>query len=238
MKGVVLAGGRGTRLRPMTYVTNKHVLPIYDEPLIYYPVKTLVNAGIDEIMVISSPEHIGRFIRLLEEDFEEPDFTYRVQQSPDGIADAVSLAENFVDDEFAVILGDNIILEDMRDKVQDFTESDAGCRLFLKEVDEPAAYGIAEVEDGRITSIKEKPDDPSSKTAVTGFYLYESDVFEKIANISPSDRGEMEITDVNKKYMSEGNLEHDIVEGEWFDAGTPEGLFNASKHARAYKQED
>ncbi len=235
MKGVVLAGGRGTRLRPMTHVVNKHLLPVYDEPLIYYPVKTLIGAGIDEILIISGPEHIGKYIRLLEEEDFDVDFSYRVQKEPKGIAHAVGIAEDFVDDEFAMMLGDNIILGDVSAEIEEFQDSDDKAKIFLKGVDQPARYGIADVEGDRIVELEEKPDDPASDLAVIGLYLYDRDVFNKIETLEPSDRGEYEITDVNQQYVDEGTLKYATVEGRWFDAGTPEGLFQASKYAREHK---
>lgn len=237
MKGVVLAGGRGTRLRPMTHVINKHLLPVYDEPEIYYPVNTLIEAGIDDILVISDPESIGKYIELLEKDFDA-NFRYKVQKEPEGIAQAVSLAEDFVDDKFAVMLGDNIILDDLSDEISEFQNSDYLSKIYLKEVDAPARYGIADVEGGKVVDLEEKPDNPSSNLAVIGLYLYDNSVFDKIRNIEPSDRGEYEITDVNDLYMQEGELTYATVDGKWFDAGTPEGLFKASKHARNYKSEE
>jgi glucose-1-phosphate thymidylyltransferase len=232
MKGVVLAGGRGTRLQPITNAVNKHVLPIYDEPLIYYSVKTLVDAGVDEILVISNADHIGKYIQLLEESDIKASFNYKVQTEPKGIAHAVSLAEDFVDDDFAVILGDNVLLADFTEAFQSFVESDADAKVFLTEVDEPAAYGVASVENGRVTRIKEKPNSPDSNYAVIGLYLYTSKVFDVINDLDPSDRGEYEITDVNDQYASRGELAYDFHGGEWFDAGTPEGLFKSSRFVR------
>lgn len=236
MKGVILAGGRGTRLRPMTNVVNKHLLPVYDEPLIYYPIKTLLNAGIEDILIISDPEYIGRYIELLENDFEDINFSYRVQNDPKGIAHAVGIAEDFVDDKFAVMLGDNIILGDLSEQITEFEESDSDAKIFLKEVDEPARYGIAEVEKDKVVNLEEKPDDPSSNKAVIGLYLYDKDVFSKIDQIEPSDRGEYEITDVNNLYVKEDKMEAGVVENKWFDAGTPDGLYKASKFAREHKK--
>lgn len=231
MKGVVLAGGRGTRLRPMTNVVNKHVLPVYDEPMIFYPVRTLLENGIDEILIISTPEDIGRYIQLLEEEFDAM-FTYRVQREPKGIAHAVQLAENFIDDKFAVMLGDNIVLDDFDDEFSAFDKDNTPAKIFLKQVDEPTRYGVAAIEDDIITRIEEKPDVPMSEYAIIGLYLYTSEVFNRIEKLEPSDRGELEITDVNKQYVKDGTLEYEIVNGEWFDAGTPEGMFQASEYVR------
>jgi glucose-1-phosphate thymidylyltransferase len=239
MKGVILAGGRGTRLRPMTNVVNKHLLPVYDEPLIYYPINTLLNAGIDDILIISSPEYIGKYIELLEEDFDDVNFSYRVQNEPKGIAHAVSIAEDFVDDKFAVMLGDNIILGDLSDQITEFQESDSKAKIFLKEVDQPARYGIADIDsEGKVIDLEEKPENPSSNNAVIGLYLYDKDFFSKVDQIDPSDRGEYEITDVNNLYVKEGEMDSGLVENRWFDAGTPEGLFKASKYAREHKKSD
>lgn len=233
MKGVVLAGGKGTRLRPMTRVINKHVLPIYDEPMIYYPVKTLVDAGIDEILVISNADHIGKYIELLEnEENLDTEFSYKVQSEPKGIAHAVSLAENFVDDDFAVILGDNIILEDLTDEVTPLGSNEEA-RIFLKQVEKASAYGVATVDNGQVVSLEEKPNNPESSLAIIGLYVYNSDVFDVIAELEPSDRGEYEITDVNEHYVDEDTLKYQTIDGEWFDAGTPEGVFRATQQVRS-----
>lgn len=234
MKGVVLAGGSGTRLRPTTRVVNKHVLPLYKNPMIFYPVKTLIDAGISDIMIISSPDYIGKYIELLEAEFNA-NFSYKVQSKPAGIAHAVGLAEDYVDDKFAVILGDNIIFDDVSGEVADFQEQESGARIFLHTVEDPSAYGVATIEGGKVTSLLEKPDDPQSDKAVIGLYLYDSDVFDVIDNIEPSDRGELEITDVNKHYVDEDQLTYGYVSEAWFDAGTPEGLYKAATHARRKK---
>jgi len=215
----------------MTNVVNKHVLPLYENPMIYYPVRTLLNAGIDDIMVISSPDYIGKYIELLEAEFDA-NFTYKVQSEPAGIAHAVRLAEDYVDDKFAVILGDNIIFDDVSDSVADFQTQESGARIFLHEVDDPSAYGVATIKDEKVTSLLEKPDNPQSDKAVIGLYLYNTDVFGIIDGIDPSDRGELEITDVNKHYVEENELTYGYVSDAWFDAGTPEGLYQAATHAR------
>lgn len=232
MKGVVLAGGKGTRLRPMTSVVNKHVLPVYDQPMIFYPVQSLLDNGIDEILVVSTPEDIGRYISLLESAFDA-EFTYRVQSEPAGIAHALSLAEDFADGPLAVMLGDNIVRDDLSDDFEQFEENDAGAQIFLKKVDDPTRYGIAAIEDGEIQNLVEKPDEIGSKNAIIGLYLYDQSVFDKIRDITPSDRGEYEITDVNQRYLNDGGLDHSFVSGEWFDVGTPDGLFRASESVRA-----
>jgi len=232
MKGVILAGGRGTRLRPLTRVVNKHILPVYDKPMIYYPVQTLIDAGIDEILVISNADHIGKYMELLELDFDA-NFSYQVQSEPRGIAHGVALAEEFVDGEpFAVMLGDNILLDDGFEAIQRFEETNDGAKIFLTRVDEPAAYGIAWIDGDEVARIEEKPAHPDSDYAVVGLYLYRPDVFERIERLNPSDRGEYEITDVNRQYVEEGSLGFATIEGEWFDAGTPEGLFQAAQAVR------
>lgn len=231
MKGVVLAGGSGTRLRPVTRVINKHILPLYKNPMIFYPVETLLNSGITDIMVISSPDYIGKYIELLDAEFDA-DFTYKVQSEPKGIAHAVSLAEDYVDEQFATVLGDNIIFDDLSDELAAFRSQNSGAKIFLHEVDSPEAYGVATVDGGKVTSLSEKPSNPASDKAVIGLYLYHDDVFDKIEQIEPSERGELEITDVNKKYISEDGLGYGYVSGAWFDAGTPEGLYQAATYAR------
>ena len=217
-------------MHPITKVVNKHVLPIYDEPIIYYPIKTLLDAGIEDILVISNADHIGKYMKLLELEFDA-DFSYRVQSEPKGIAHGLSLAEEFVgEDNVAVILGDNILFGDASDHIRRFDEVNSGAQIFLKRVDKPSAYGVATVEDGKVTELNEKPDSPTSDWAVIGLYLYTSRVFERIDQTEPSDRGEYEITDVNQLYVDERNLTYSEFTGEWFDVGTPEGLFQASKH--------
>lgn len=231
MKGVVIAGGEGTRLRPMTHVINKHILPVYDKPMIFYPVETLLRGGIDDILVISTPDNIGHYVNLLEKKFDAS-FSYRVQSEPAGIAHALGLAEDFVDDTLAVILGDNIIFDDLSETFQAFEQKEKSAQLFLKQVEQPTRYGIAEVSNGVIQEITEKPKIPDSNTAVTGLYLYDQQVFDKITTIEPSERGEYEITDVNAAYLQENTIAHEFLSEPWFDVGTPEGLFNASKYVR------
>lgn len=231
MKGVVLAGGKGSRLQPMTGVVNKHVLPVYDDPMIFYPVRTLLRSGIDDILVISTPEDIGRYIQLLEEEFSA-NFSYRVQKEPKGIAHALGLAADFVDDTVAVMLGDNIILEDLNTEFATFEEGDESAMILLNEVSDPSRYGIAEVTDGTLHTLNEKPEHPESNFAIIGLYLYTSDVFNVIPDLEKSDRGEYEITDVNNHYLNTGSLDYEIIRGEWFDVGTPEGMFRAAQHVR------
>lgn len=234
MKGVVLAGGKGTRLQPMTNVVNKHILPVYDKPVIYYPVETMIQSGINQIMVISTPEDIGRYIQLLEEEYDA-EFRYRVQKEPKGIADALSLAEDFVDETVAVMLGDNIILDDFSEEFASFEKSESEAKIFLKQVDRPSRYGIAELENEEITKLSEKPEEPESNFAITGLYLYKKGVFNIISGLEPSDRGEYEITDVNEKFLHQKSLSYGLIESEWFDVGTPEGLFRAARHVREHR---
>lgn len=237
MKGVVLAGGSGTRLRPMTHVVNKHVIPIYDQPMIYYPVETLIKSGIDEILVISNSEHIGKYIQLLERDFDV-EFSYKVQSAAKGIAHAVQLAKDFVDDSFAVVLADNILFDDLSDEIQSFSSNNSDAKVFLKEVDRPAAYGVASTSGGEVTEIREKPDSPDSNLAVIGLYVYTNEIFDRIKSLEPSERGEYEISDINNQYAVEGRLDYETIDNEWFDAGTPEGVFQASKHVRDNRRDE
>lgn len=237
MKGVVLAGGRGTRLRPITRVVNKHVLPVYDWPVIYYPVQTLLEAGIEDVLVISNADHIGKYMELLELEFDA-NFSYAVQSEPKGIAHGLSIAEEFVgDDDVALILGDNLLLGDPSDEIRSFATDSAAARIFVTPVEEPSAYGIATIRDGRVVELQEKPDSTDSNRAVIGLYLYTPDVFDKIEDLTPSDRGEYEITDLNQLYVDEGSLQYSQFDGNWFDVGTPEGLFEASRHVRRRKAE-
>lgn len=230
MKGVVLAGGKGTRLRPITRVVNKHILPIYDKPVVFYPIETLLDAGVEDILVISNATHIGKYMELLELEFEA-NFSYKVQSEPKGIAHAVSLAEEFVGDEnFAVILGDNVLFGDIAETIRAFEHRDKGAKIFLKRVAHPSAYGIATVEEEQVVKLEEKPESTDTDLAVIGLYLYTPEVFSKIKQITPSDRGEYEITDVNQLYVEEGSLDYEEYKEEWFDVGTPDGLFKASEY--------
>lgn len=235
MKGVILAGGMGTRLMPCTKVTNKHLLPVYDKPMIYYPLRTLVNAGLEDIMIVTGGNNAGDFLRLLcnGREFGLKDISYTYQEGEGGIADALRLAENFIDkDKVIVILGDNIIKDDISNAVKDFEKQDRGARIFLKEVSDPERFGVAEIEGGRVINIEEKPKNPKTNYAVVGLYMYNSDVFEIIDNLKPSDRGELEITDVNNEYIRRGTMTYSILEGWWTDAGTFESLFRASHLVR------
>lgn len=221
MKGVVLAGGTGSRLFPLTKVTNKHLLPVYDRPMIYYPIQALVNAGIRDIMLVTGGESAGDFLRLLGNgsEFGLKHLNYAYQEKPGGIAEALGLARNFVgDDKFAVILGDNIIQNNITGAVKAF-QSDDGAKVMLAEVENPQAYGVAEIKDGNIVGIEEKPTEPKSDWVVIGIYLYGSDVFEIIDELEPSSRGELEITDVNNEYIRRGSMTFDYVDGWWGDCG-------------------
>jgi len=227
MKGVVLAGGMGTRLYPLTKVTNKHLLPVYNEPMIYYPIKTLVNAGIDEILIVTGGNNAGDFLRLLGNgsDFGLRHINYTYQEGEGGIAAALSLAEFFADrDKIVVLLGDNIIEGNIRKAVEAFRAQEGGARIILKEVSDPQRFGVAIFEGDRIVRIDEKPAVPASPYAVIGVYMYDGRVFDFIKTLKPSERGELEITDVNNFYIREGNLSWDILEGWWSDAGTFESL--------------
>jgi len=241
MKGVILAGGLGKRLLPCTKVTNKHLLPVYDKPMIYYPLRTLVNAGLKDIMIVTGGSNAGDFLRLLcnGREFGLKDISYTYQEGEGGIADALRLAENFIDkDKVVVMLGDNIIKDDISNAVKDFEKQDKGARIFLKEVSDPERFGVAEIEGGRVINIEEKPKKPKTNYAVVGLYMYDGDVFEIINNLKPSDRGELEITDVNNEYIRRGTMTYSILEGWWTDAGTFESLFRASHLVREALTDD
>lgn len=236
MKGVILAGGLGTRLMPCTKVTNKHLFPVYNKPMIYYPLRTLVSAGLEDIMIVTGGNNAGDFLRLLSNgrEFGLKDISYTYQEGEGGIADALRLAENFVDnDRVVVMLGDNIIEDDITDAVREFEKQDTGARIFLKEVSDPERFGVAEVKEGRVINIEEKPEKPKSNYAVVGLYMYDSDVFEIIETLKPSDRGELEITDVNNEYIRRSTMKYSILEGWWADAATSfESLFRAGQLVR------
>jgi len=236
MKGVILAGGLGTRLMPCTKITNKHLLPVYDKPMIYYPLKTLVGAGLSDIMIVTGGNNAGDFLRLLGNgsEFGLKDISYTYQEGEGGIADALKLAEDFADnDKIAVMLGDNVIESDITGAVKEFNRQEKGAKIFLKEVDNPERFGVAEIKDGRVINIAEKPEKPVSSYAVVGIYMYDNDVFEIIRSLKPSDRGELEITDVNNEYIKRGTMAYSILEGWWTDAGTSfESLFRASSLVR------
>ncbi len=231
MKGVILAGGLGTRLQPMTRVTNKHLLPVYDRPMIYYPIQTLLNAGIDEILMVTGGEFAGDFLKLLGSGkaLGIRDLQYTYQEGEGGIAEALLLAEDFADGgRVCVVLGDNIIERGIGAAVNEFRSQPAGARILLKEVDHPQRFGVARLEGERIVEIIEKPADPPSRFAVTGIYLYDHGVFDIAKTLEPSDRGELEITDVNNVYVQRGDLTYSVLEGWWTDAGTFESLYRAN----------
>ena len=221
MKGIILAGGTGSRLSPLTNVTNKHLLPIYNKPMIYYPLFSLKRAGIDNILIVSGRGHAGSFLELLGSGSHLGlNIAYEVQEEAGGIAQALSLAEDFANNEkVVVILGDNVIEDDISEAVENFKVQSRGAQIFLKEVANPEAYGVAEIEDGKIKSIIEKPVTPPSNFAVIGAYMYDSLVFDIIRNLTPSQRNEFEITDVNNHYLRQGTLKYNILDGFWGDCG-------------------
>jgi len=226
LRGVILAGGTGSRLMPLTKVTNKHLLPIHRKPMIFYPIERLISAGIYEILVVTGVEHMGDVVNLLGSgrDFGCR-FTYKVQDEAGGIAEALALAENFAgQNPIAVILGDNIFQENLKEYANRFISQKAGARVLLKKVPDPQRFGVAEISDSRVISIKEKPKKPKSSYAVTGIYFYDNSVFDIIRTLKPSSRGELEITDVNNSYIAKGRLCYDIIDGWWSDAGTFESL--------------
>jgi len=231
MKGVVLAGGTGSRLNPLTRVTNKHLLPIYDKPMVYYPIQTLVNAGVHEILLVTGGKNAGDFLRLLGNgrDFGLKHLNYTYQEGEGGIADALALAEHFADgDAICVILGDNIIETNICQAVANFKKQKEGAKILLKEVTDAQRFGVAEVRGDKVVGIEEKPKRPKSNYAVIGIYLYDYSVFTKIRRLKPSGRGELEITDVNNFYIEEGKLTYEILDGWWTDAGTFESLLRAN----------
>jgi len=231
MKGVVLAGGLGTRLLPLTRVTNKHLLPVYNKPMIYYPIECLVNAGIRDIMLVTGGDSAGDFLKLLGNgrQFGLDDLHYTYQEGEGGIADALRLAQHFADgDKIVVVLGDNVIEKNIRGAVGDFFTQRRGAKILLKEVDDPERFGVAEVRGSRVAGIEEKPSEPKSKYAVVGIYMYDAQVFDIVQTLRPSGRGELEITDVNNAYISQGTMTYEILDGWWTDAGTFESLLRAT----------
>lgn len=234
LKGVILAGGLGSRLMPLTKVTNKHLLPIYDRPMIHYPLECLVKAGVKDVLIVTGGDSAGHFLKLLGSgaDFGARLY-YAYQQGEGGIADALRLAEGFVGGErLAVVLGDNILQRTIRPSVERFMAQPAGARILLREVPDPERFGVAEVAGSKVISIVEKPKQPRSNLAVTGIYFYDGQVFDIIRTLQPSGRGEFEITDVNNAYLAKGQLEWDRLEGWWSDAGTFESLAKASALVR------
>ena len=232
MKGVVLAGGLGTRLYPLSKITNKHLLPVYDRPMIHYPIQCLVNAGITDIQIVTGGNSAGDFLQLLGNgaDFGLQDLSYTYQQGEGGIADALRLAEHFAEREkIVVVLGDNIIEGNIRRAVEAFEAQDEGGKILVKEVDDPERFGVALIDKGgRVLRIIEKPKQPETNLAVIGIYMFDATVFDYINGLEPSERGELEITDVNNRYISAGTMTCDVLEGWWTDAGTFESLLRAS----------
>ena len=231
MKGVILAGGLGSRLFPLTKVTNKHLLPVYDRPMIYYPIQTLVDAGIRDILLVTGGNSAGDFLRLLGngKEFGLRRINYAYQEGEGGIAQALGLAEHFVDgDQCVVVLGDNIIEDNIAPFIEKFKKQENGARLLLKKVPDPERFGVAELKGNKVMGIVEKPKNPKSDYAVVGIYMYDAQIFEIIRTLKPSRRGELEITDVNNAYLDKGQLGYDILKGFWSDAGTFESLYRAN----------
>ena len=238
MKGIILAGGTGSRLQPLTKVTNKHLLPVYDRPMIYYPIQTLVNAGITDIMIVSGKGHAGQFLELLQSGKEfDAKFSYGVQDDAGGIAQALALCEDFVGKgKIVVMLGDNILKDDIKDAVKDFKKQKRGAKIFLKEVENPRSFGVAEVKGEKIVSIEEKPKNPKSNYAVVGVYMYDDQVWDVVKTLKPSSRGELEITDVNNYYVRNGQMTFSMLQGWWGDGGESfDSLLKASNLAAGKK---
>lgn len=231
MKGIVLAGGSGSRLYPLTKVTNKHLLPVGKIPMIYHPILKLLEAGITEILLVTGVEHMGHVVGLLGSGRKFGcEFSYKVQDEAGGIAQALGLAKHFAfGDRMVVILGDNVFQDPITRYVKNFAVQKSGARIMLKEVPDPQRFGVAELDGDRVKRIEEKPAEPASNLAVTGIYMYDSDVFETIKQLKPSGRGELEITDVNNVYIERGDLSYDILKGWWTDAGTFESLHHANE---------
>jgi glucose-1-phosphate thymidylyltransferase len=232
MKGVILAGGLGTRLFPLTKITNKHLLPIYDRPMIYYPIEALVRAGVDDIMIVTGGRNAGDFLSLLGNgtDFGLKHLNYTYQQGEGGIAEALGLAKHWAAGEkICVILGDNIIERNIVNMVRDFREQERGAKILLREVHDPQRFGVATVDGDKVVSIIEKPVNPPSNLAVIGIYMYDSRVFDVIETLEPSSRGELEITDVNNWYIRDESMTYEVLEGWWTDAGTFDSLLKANE---------
>jgi glucose-1-phosphate thymidylyltransferase len=232
MKGIILAGGLGTRLYPLTKITNKHLLPIYDKPMIYYPLQTLVEAGIKDIMIVTGGNNAGDFLKLLGNgrEFGLKDLNYTYQEGEGGIAAALDLTEHFAENEkVIVILGDNILEESIKYYVKDFERQEKGAKILLKEVPDPERFGVPVFKDKKIVCVEEKPQNPKSSYAVIGVYMYDNSVYQIIKTLKPSGRGELEISDVNNAYIDQGTMSYDMIQGWWTDAGTFESLFRASQ---------
>ncbi|MGG4212120.1 sugar phosphate nucleotidyltransferase [Paenibacillus sp. FSL L8-0638] len=234
MKGIILAGGTGSRLYPLTKVTNKHLLPVGKYPMIFYSVHKLKQAGINDILIVTGKDHMGDVVNLLGSGREMGvSFTYKVQDEAGGIAQALDLAEHFVgEDQMVVILGDNVFADDITPFVENFCVQQKGAKLLLQQVHDPQRYGVAELDGARIVSIEEKPQIPKSEYAVTGIYMFDSNVFDIVKTLKPSKRGELEITDVNNAYIQRGELSFDILQGWWTDAGTHASLAKANELAK------
>lgn len=231
MKGVVLAGGLGSRLSPLTKITNKHLLPVYHQPMIYYPIQTLINAGINDIMIVTGGNSAGDFLKLLGngKEFGLKHLNYTYQEGEGGIADALALVEHFADEEpICVVLGDNIIEGNVRQAAEDFRRQGKGAKILLKKVHDPQRFGVPEIDGDKVLQIEEKPKNPKSDFAVIGVYFYDADVFSIIKTLKPSERGELEITDVNNHYINRGEMTWNELDGWWTDAGTFESLLRAS----------
>jgi len=232
MKGVILAGGLGTRLNPLTKITNKHLLPVYNQPMIYYPLQTLINAGIEDILIVTGGNNAGDFLRLIGNgsQFGLKHINYTYQEGEGGIAAALRLAEFFADNgKICIILGDNVIEKNIKRAVETFEHQKEGGKIILKEVPDPHRFGVPVLDGDKIVSIEEKPKVPKSKYAVTGIYMYDNKVFDIIRTLKPSHRGELEITDVNNAYIEAGTLTWEILDGWWTDAGTFDSLLRASQ---------
>lgn len=235
MKGIILAGGRATRLRPLTLVTSKQLLPVYNRPMIFYPLFTLLKAGIKEILIIIAPDYAGHFLHLLGTGRQfGAKFTYEIQESPRGLADAFIIGEDFIDNgNVSMVLGDNIFADDVSQHIKSFK---GGGRVFAKQVPDPERYGVVDFDkDGKAMSIEEKPSKPKSNYCVTGLYVYDNQVVDIAKNLQASPRGELEITDVNNVYLRKGELDVKIIEGEWFDTGTFDSLLTASSWAASHQ---
>lgn len=231
MKGIILAGGLGKRLFPLTKVTNKHLLPIFSKPMVYYPLQTLVDAGIKDILLVTGGNHAGEFLRLLGNGhaFGLKHINYTYQEGEGGIADALRLAEHFAEGEkIVVILGDNILEKSIKKYVDNFKKQSTGARILIKKVEDPWRFGVVEIKNGEIVSIKEKPKKPKSNYITIGIYMYDSCVFDIAKTLKPSKRGELEITDVNKAYLKKGQLRYDTLKGWWSDSGTFDSLLKAN----------
>jgi len=232
LKGVVLAGGTGSRLRPLTLVTNKHLLPVYDKPMVYYPIQMLVDAGVRDIMVLTGGESAGDFMKLLGngEAFGLDHLEYAYQKGSGGIAEALGLTKYFIgQDDVVVVLGDNILEKPIAGAVDRYRKQGGGARVLLKKVHDPQRFGVAKVDGEKVVEIVEKPKTPASDLAVIGVYMYDNEVFSIVSSLKRSDRGELEITDVNNAYLRRGKLQYEVVDGWWTDAGTFESLFQAGR---------